>query len=299
MNLKNAIEQFLEYLQIEKGKSEKTIENYTHYLSRFLNFTKNINVSKITPKTIRTYRLHLHTFKNDKEIPLSPKTQNYHLIALRSFLKYLQRIDVKSVSPEKIELIKIRTELPEFLEKDEVEQLLLVPTNNKKITEVRDQAILHTLFSTGLRVSEIIKLTKENISSQREEIAITGKGGKSRIVFLSPLALDWINKYISLREDIEPHLFVNHYKKNETTPLSPRSIQRIIKKLAQKAGIVKKVTPHTLRHSFATDLLINGADLRSVQSMLGHSSITTTQIYTNITDKHLKEVHDRFHNKKS
>lgn len=298
MLLSQSITQFLEYLQIEKGKSKKTIENYTHYLSRFLNFTKNISVSEITPKTIRTYRLHLYTYKNKQAETISPKTQNYHLIALRAFLKYLQKNDIKSASPEKIELIKITQNLPEFLEKDEVELLLNLKPDLTKINQIRDIAILHTLFSTGLRVSEIAKLTRENISSQRQEMAITGKGGKSRVVFLSNLALDWINLYLQQRKDTDPNLFVNHYQKNNTSPLTVRSIQRIIKKLAQKAGIVKKVTPHTLRHSFATDLLINGADLRSVQSMLGHSSITTTQIYTNLTDKHLKEVHDKFHNKK-
>ncbi len=299
MQLEPAIKQFLEYLQIEKGKSPKTIENYTHYLSRFLNFTKNISVSKITSKTIRTYRLHLYTYKTKKEETISTKTQNYHLIALRSFLKYLQKNDIKSVSPEKIELIKIKQDLPEFLEKSEIEQLLNLKPDTKKISQIRDTAILHTLFSTGLRVSEIAKLTRENISNQRQEISITGKGGKSRIVFLSPQATEWIKTYLQQRQDTDPGLFVNHYQKYQTKPLTVRSIQRIIKKLAQKAGIVKKVTPHTLRHSFATDLLINGADLRSVQSMLGHSSITTTQIYTNLTDKHLKEVHDKFHHKKN
>lgn len=298
MNLAHAINQFIEYLQIEKGKSKKTIENYTHYLNRFLNFTRNISVSEITPKTIRTYRLHLHTYHNHREENISPKTQNYHLIALRSFLKYLQKNDIKSVSPEKIELIKITSNLPEFLEKDEIKQLINLKPDFEKINQIRDTAILHTLFSTGLRVSEITKLTRENISNERKEIAIIGKGGKSRIVFLSPAALEWIGLYLKKRHDTDPNLFVNHYQKNNTSPLTVRSIQRIIKKLAQKAGIVKKVTPHTLRHSFATDLLINGADLRSVQSMLGHSSITTTQIYTNLTDKHLKEVHDKYHNKK-
>lgn len=182
------------------------------------------------------------------------------------------------------------------MDPDEVEQILSQTAVSDKITSLRDIAIIQTLFSTGLRVSELVKLTRQDISNQRQEIAITGKGGKSRIVFLSPEALDTINRYLSQRKDVDPALFVNHFQKNRTSALTPRSVQRIIKKIAQQAGIVKKVTPHTLRHSFATDLLINGADLRSVQSMLGHSSITTTQIYTNLTDKHLKEVHQRYHN---
>jgi site-specific recombinase XerD len=296
MLLKQAIDQFLEYLQIDKNKSPKTLENYSHYLSRFLNFTKNIEVSTITPKTIRTYRLHLHTYKNHREETISPKTQNYHMIALRAFFKYLHKIDIDCISAEKIELAKITKNLPDFLEKDEITQIISQKADPKKINEVRDIAILHTLFSTGLRVSELVKLTRDDISHQREEIAITGKGGKSRIVFLSPLAIDFIKQYLTMRQDINLSLFVNHWQKNQVSPLTPRSVQRIIKKIAQKAGVVKKVTPHTLRHSFATDLLINGADLRSVQSMLGHSSITTTQIYTNLTDKHLKEIHQKFHN---
>lgn len=298
MKLQDAINRFLEYCQIEKGKSQKTLENYEHYLTRFLNFTKNISVAKITPKTIRTYRLHLLTIQNPDNETIAVKTQNYHLIALRSLLKFLQKNDVPTLSPEKIELIKQHHQLPIFLEKDEVEQLLALKANPKNLSELRDIAILHLLFSTGLRVSELAKLTKEDISSKRQEISITGKGGKSRVVFLSPLAIETMQHYIQARQDINPHLFVSHHRKNnQVDPLTPRSIQRIIKKLGKKAGIVKKITPHILRHSFATDLLINGADLRSVQSLLGHSSITTTQIYTHLTDKHLKEVHDKFHHK--
>jgi len=298
MKLQDAINRFLEYCQIEKGKSPKTLENYEHYLMRFLNFTKNISVAKITPKTIRTYRLHLLTIHNPDNETIAVKTQNYHLIALRSLLKYLQKNDIDTLSPEKIELIKQHHQLPIFLEKDEVEQLLALEADPKNLSELRDIAILHLLFSTGLRVSELAKLTKEDISFKRQEISITGKGGKSRVVFLSPLAIETMQRYIQSRKDINPHLFVSHHRKNnQVDPLTPRSIQRIIKKLGKKAGIVKQITPHILRHSFATDLLINGADLRSVQSLLGHSSITTTQIYTHLTDKHLKEVHDKFHHK--
>ena len=296
MKLSNAINLYLEYCQIEKGKSAKTLENYNHYLKRFLKFCGDINVSKITPKIIRTYRLHLLTFKNINHDTISKKTQNYHLIALRSFLKYLQKNDIPSFSPEKIELIKQKTNLPDFLKAEEIIQLLNYHSDKKNILDFRNKAIINTLFSSGMRVSELVALKKENFSTKNNEIAINGKGGKNRIVFLSPVAIESIKQYLSMRKDIDPSLFVSHNRKNNlTSQLTPRSIQRIIKISAKKAGLVKKVTPHTLRHSFATDLLINGADIRSVQSLLGHSSITTTQIYTHITDKHLKETHQKFH----
>lgn len=299
MNTQTAVDRFLEYCQIEKGKSPKTLENYRHYLSRFLKFTKNIPLEKITPQVIRTYRLFLHTLKNEQGQTLSAKTQNYHLIALRAMLKYLQKIDQKTISPEKIELIKQPARLPDFLEHDEILQLLSFQPNPKNINEIRDYAIIHLLFSTGLRVSELTNLQREDISQVRQEIAITGKGGKTRLVFLSPTSLNAINQYLKMRRDIHPKLFVSHHRKhNQVTPLTARSIQRIIKKIGKITGLTKKITPHTLRHSFATDLLINGADLRSVQSLLGHSSITTTQIYTNLTDQHLKEIHQKYHGKK-
>lgn len=300
MKLSQSIKSFLEYCQLEKGKSPKTLENYSHYLNRFLHFTKDINISAIDEKKIRTFRLHLLTHKNIRGESISQKTQNYHLIALRSFLKYLQKKDIPSFSPEKIELIKEKNTPPAFLEQSEVEQLLSIYAQPKNILDLRDRAILHTLFSTGLRVSELTKLQKENLSSERQEICVTGKGGKSRIVFLSDHCFQSINQYLAKRQDINPYLFVSHHQKHQhATVLTPRSIQRIIRKSAKKAGLVKKVTPHTLRHSFATDLLINGADLRSVQSLLGHSSITTTQIYTHLTDKHLKEIHQKFHRQKN
>ncbi|MFA4930511.1 MAG: site-specific tyrosine recombinase/integron integrase [Patescibacteria group bacterium] len=300
MKLSAAINQFLEYCQIEKGKSQKTLENYQHYLKRFLNFTKDIPADKIDAKIIRTYRLHLLTHKNQRDETITHRTQNYHLIALRALFKYLQKNDINSYSPAKIELIKLPTRLPQFLEYNEINQLLEYQPDPKNIIEIRDLAIIHTLFSTGLRVSELIKLKREDISHQRQEISIIGKGGKSRIVFLSSLAEANINKYLLLRKDLSPYLFVNHYRKhNQTEPLSARSIQRIIKKMCKKTGVVKPVTPHTLRHSFATDLLINGADLRSVQSLLGHSSVTTTQIYTHLTDKQLKEIHHKYHGQRS
>ncbi len=300
MKLSQSIDQFIEYCQLEKGKSKKTIENYSHYLGRFLNFTKNINVSEIDEKKIRTFRLHLLTHKNTHQESISQKTQNYHLIALRSFLKFLQKKDIPSFSPEKIELIKEKKEPPEFLEQEEIDQLLTTFKDAQDIQNLRDNAILQTLFSTGLRVSELIKLTKENLGFDRQEISVTGKGGKTRVVFLSDNCFQTIKRYLAIRKDINPYLFVSHHKKNQNTSvLTARSIQRIIRKTAKKAGLVKKVTPHTLRHSFATDLLINGADLRSVQSLLGHSSITTTQIYTHLTDKHLKEVHQKYHRQKN
>ncbi len=300
MKLSQAIQQFLEYCQLEKGKSQKTIENYSHYLNRFFHFTKDIPIEAIDEKKIRTFRLHLLTHKNIHQESISTKTQNYHLIALRSFLKFLQKKDIISYSPEKIELIKENKTPPDFLEQDEIEQLLSLFQKPKTILDLRDNAILQTLFSTGLRVSELTRLQKEDLSSTRQEISITGKGGKTRVVFLSESCFQFIKQYLDRRQDINPSLFVSHnHKNNQTTSLTPRSIQRIIRKAAKKAGIVKKVTPHTLRHSFATDLLINGADLRSVQSLLGHSSITTTQIYTHLTDKHLKEIHQKYHHSKS
>jgi len=299
MNAQTAINQFLEYCQIEKGKSPKTLENYRHYLNRFLKFTKNIPIEKISSQVVRTYRLYLHTLKDGHNENLSAKTQNYHLIALRAMLKYLHKNDIKTISPEKIELIKQPSHLPEFLEHDEIKQFLSYQPNLKNISEVRDYAIINMLFSTGLRVSELAGLNREDVSQIRNEMAITGKGGKTRIVFLSAECLEALNQYQKLRRDLNPRLFVSHHRKNNiVTPLTVRSIQRIIKKIGKITGITKKITPHTLRHSFATDLLINGADLRSVQSLLGHSSITTTQIYTNLTDQHLKEIHGKYHNKK-
>ncbi len=293
MELKELKTQFLEYLEIEKNRSQKTIENYDHYLKRFIEFASSKGIKKpeeINLELIRQYRLFLNRFKNQKGESLKKITQNYHIIALRAFLKYLTKRDIKTLAPEKIELGKIEERTVNFLTEKELEKLLEAPElfGKNELIKKRDKAILETLFSTGLRVSELVSLRCDQINLEKGEFTILGKGGKVRLVFLSPFAKKAIYEYLKVRKDSSPLLF----------PLSQRSIQRIVAKYGKLAGIVKKVTPHILRHSFATDLLSSGADLRSVQSLLGHSSITTTQIYTHVTDKHLKEIHKAFHGRR-
>jgi site-specific recombinase XerD len=316
--IKNLKTEFLEYLEIEKNRSQLTIRNYDHYLDRFLDWAMVRNPKDITSDLVRKFRLYLNRYKDDKGRNLKKATQDYYVIALRGFLKYLAKQDIETLASEKVELGKIQEREVEFLEADEIKRLLeSVKTDNKNsegdIREcrlqnfycLRDRAILELLFSTGLRVSEIANLNKENINLKSGEFSIRGKGGKIRLVFISDSAREALLNYISKRKDLDLALFI-HFKKGSAVGnghacslrLTPRSIQRIVKKYAVKAGIVKKVTPHTLRHSFATDLLMNGADIRSVQTMLGHSSITTTQIYTHITNKHLKDIHKKFHSKK-
>lgn len=303
---------FLEYLEIEKNRSQKTVANYHFYLNRFCDWMKIKNMTKpvdITQQTVRQFRLWLNRQKNNNKQPLKKSTQNYHLIALRSFLKYLAKRDINTMAPEKIELAKAQNRKIEFLEGTDLDRLLQMPlqSKNKKIIQYRDKAILELLFSTGMRVSEISNLQIENINLKKDEFTITGKGSKHRVVFLSPDAKQWIANYLSFRKDTDPALFIGHDRASkkrkdaiakESYNLTPRSIQRIVVNYSKAAGIPKHVTTHTLRHSFATDLLINGADIRSVQSMLGHESITTTQIYTHITDQQLREVHKAFHGKK-
>jgi len=301
--MKKYIQQFLEYLEIERGRSINTIANYDFYLQRFLKFSKIKSPAQINLELIRKYRIWLNRQTDERGRELKKSTQNYHLIALRSFLKYLSKRDIKSLAPEKIELAKMPERQVDFLEGDDLERLLEAPTKTTeaKVIQLRDKSILELLFSTGLRVSEISKLKKDDINLEKEEFTIRGKGGKLRVVFLSNQSKYWLKQYLQSRKDLSPSLFVRADKaKGKTEPgdLTPRSIQRLIKKYAKIAGITKKVTPHTMRHSFATDLLINGADIRSVQSMLGHSSITTTQIYTHITNQQLKEVYKTFHQRK-
>lgn len=300
--MKKLIQQFLEYLEIERGRSINTIENYHFYLKRFVGFAKITSPTQITLDVIRRYRLWLNREVDGRGQTLKKSTQNYHLIALRSFLKYLAKQDVKSLAPEKIELAKMPERQVDFLDGDDLERLLEIPlkTKESKIIQLRDKAILEMLFSTGLRVSELSKLKLDNINLNKEEFTIRGKGDKLRIAFLSNQTKYWLKQYIEARKDMSPYLFVRHDKakgKEEPKNLTPRSIQRLIKKYSLAAGITKDVTPHTLRHSFATDLLINGADIRSVQAMLGHSSITTTQIYTHVTNQQLKNVYKSFHKK--
>ncbi|MDD5396965.1 MAG: tyrosine-type recombinase/integrase [Candidatus Moranbacteria bacterium] len=300
MNLNKLLIEFLEYLEVERNRSQKTIENYHHYLKRFLLWSKISDPKDITIDLVRNYRLHLNRLENENE--LKKITQNYHVIAIRSFLKYLAKRDIKTLSAEKIEVGKNPSHEIEFLDGDEVERLLSAASGND-IKSLRDRAMLELLFSAGLRVSELININRDQINLARQEFSVKGKGDKIRIVFISDTAKDAIEKYLDKRTDMDEAIFIRYSKKklsesNKNKRLTPRSVQRIVKFYAAKAGIVKDVHPHTLRHSFATDLLANGADIRSVQTMLGHSSITTTQIYTHITNMQLKSVHERFHGKK-
>lgn len=302
--IKNLKTEFLEYLEIEKNRSQLTIRNYDHYLSCFFEWAMIHSPEDITAELVRKFRLYLNRRKDEKNRSLKKKTQDYYIIALRGFLKYLAKQDIKTLASEKVELGRTQEREVEFLEADEIKRLLR-SVEGKTLCSLRDKAILELLFSTGLRVSELANLNRDSINLKSGEFSIRGKGGKIRLVFVSDSAKNAIIDYIEKRKDVDLALFI-HFKEGsskiegkDSLRLTPRSIQRIVKKYAIKAGIVKKVTPHTLRHSFATDLLQNGADIRSVQSMLGHSSITTTQIYTHITDRHLKDIHKKFHSKSS
>lgn len=298
-----AVREFLEYLEVEKGRSLNTVNNYGFYLRRFFEFTKVGSPKDIDLETVRRFRLWLNRYTDAKGHPLEKSTQNYHLIALRSFLKYLAKRDIKTLSSEKIELAKMPMRQVDFLEGDDLERLLAEPlkTNEPKIIQARDKAILELLFSTGLRVSELANLKQDNVNLKKDEFTVRGKGSKLRVVFLSNHSRYYLKQYLDARRDLSPFLFVRHDRaqgKEEPKNITPRSIQRLIQRYAVAAGITKKVTPHTMRHSFATDLLINGADIRSVQAMLGHASITTTQIYTHITNQQLREVYKSFHQRR-
>ena len=294
--IKDLFKEYLEYLEIEKGRSLLTIRNYKRYLSDFFDFAKIENPKDIGDDLVRKFRLYLNRKKDKNGKELKRKTQNYYLIALRGFLKFLAKKNVASYSAEKIELAKTESREIEIISDDELERLLSAPEKDS-LKSLRDKAILETLFSTGLRVSELCGLNRENIDFKRGEFSVRGKGDKIRLVFLSETAKEAIKKYLDKRTDIEEALFAN-LNKNPSRLVS-RSIERIIKFYAAKAGISKKLTPHGLRHIFATDLLRGGADLRSVQTMLGHSSISTTQIYTHITNPQLKQIHQTFHAKRT
>ena len=299
MKISTGIKDFLEYLEITQNRSPKTLENYKHYLNRFTEFlAEDIELQEISQKKIQNYRLYLNRLKNPREKSLSIKTQNYHVIALRAFLKYLTKHDIKTLAPEKIEPSKIPDRTVEALSRDEIERLFKAVDIDSN-SYLRDIAILETLYSTGLRVSELRSLNVEQVDLKRREFMVRGKGDKPRIVFLSKKAAETIGKYLKSRQDNLSSLFINNLKTNilesEKRRLSTVSIENIVRKYALKAGIIKKVTPHILRHSYATELLMNGADIRSVQELLGHSSITTTQIYTHITNNKLKETHDKYH----
>ena len=293
---------FLEYLEIEQNRSQKTIANYDHYLTRLIDYAGDITVDEITPELIRKWRLWLNRLGTNTSDELGKSTLNYHLIALRSFLKFCAKRNVAVTSPEKIELARVKRNQVTFLSSEELNTLFAQPDINT-LQGLRDRAILELLFSSGLRVSELTNLDRDHINLRRREFMVRGKGQKDRPVFISPEAAAWIQKYLDKRSDTTRPLFIRYSGKKEVDlsgnfhRLTPRSIQRMVSRYALLAGITKKVTPHTLRHSFATDLLMNGADLRSVQAMLGHSNIATTQIYTHVTDPHLRAVHEKFHSK--
>jgi site-specific recombinase XerD len=303
MELQELKRQFLEYMEIEKGRSLNTVRNYDHYLTTFLEQTKLKNPKTITEDVIREYRLWLNRRESGKvtdgrKDSLKKRTQNYYLIALRAFLKYLVRRGITSLAPERIELAKIPERSLDLISSEELGRLLSAPQGSE-VNVLRDKAILELLFSTGLRVSELCSLSRE-LDLNKDEFSVRGKGEKVRVVFLSDSARKAVKDYLAKRTDMDDALFIQYGKnaKNQKSlRLTPRSVERIIKHYATKAGISRKVTPHVVRHSFATDLLQNGADLRSVQALLGHAHIGTTQIYTHVTDKHLKEIHKKYHSK--
>lgn len=300
MYLSELIIDYIEHLEVEGGRSSSTASNYKLYLERFVEFTNDITVDKITSDMVRRYRLWLNRYRNYNDDELSTLTQFYHLIALRGFLNYLSKRDIVSLSPEKIELPKISRRQVTFLYPDEIERLI-EQINLSTESGLRDRAIIELLFSSGLRVSELINLNRDHINTKRREFMIRGKGKKDRPVFISENTADHIENYLHSRKDNLPPLFISYSRNHKPSNsgnyrrLSARSIQRMINQYSRLAGITKQVSPHTMRHSFATDLLMNGADLRSVQAMLGHSNISTTQIYTHVTDEHLQEIHNKFH----
>lgn len=299
MKLSDAVSRYLEYLEIEKGRSIKTVENYSRYLNRLIDFLGDIEVKDLTEDLISNWHLWLNRQKNHNGSTLKKLTQNYYLIALRGLLKYLARKNIKSLTAEKIDLAKASKKQIQFLDMAEIKELIGI-IDSQGIAGKRDLVIVSLLFSTGMRVSELANLNISDISLAKQEFVIRGKGEKDRPVFLTSSAIRYLEQYLTSRIDKNPALLINFRisdNKLDQAParLSIRGIQRIIKRYCQKAGILKNITPHTLRHSFATDLLSNGADLRSVQGLLGHSNISTTQIYTHITNASLKEAHHKFH----
>lgn len=301
MYLSELVNDFTEHLEVEGGRSLKTIENYRLYLERFIEFSGDITVDKITSEQVRRFRLWLNRHINDSNQSLSLITQSYHLIALRGFLTYLSRRDIQSLSADKIILPKTARKQVTFLHYDEVSSLLSqIDLDTER--GLRDRAIIELLFSSGLRVSELVNLNRDHINLNRKEFMVRGKGQKDRPVFVSKGAAERVGDYLASRHDSLVPLFISYSRFTGQTDtsgdyrrLQSRSIQRMVSHYAKMAGITKHVSPHTLRHSFATDLLMNGADLRSVQAMLGHSNISTTQVYTHVTDQHLKDVFEKFH----
>ncbi len=301
--------EYLQYIEIEKGRSALTVRNYDHYLTRFLQFAKVSSPADITESMMREYRVYLNRHpareakKGQAQETLDKKTQNYHLIALRAFFKYIRKRGMQGYDPERIELAKVQQRELDLISEKELENLLSAP-DLSTINGLRDKAILELFFSTGLRVSELCSLDRDT-DLRSGEISVRGKGGKIRVVFVSGSAAIAVKKYLEHRVDIDEAMFVDHSPraharmvKEESIRLTPRSVERIVEKYATLAGIAKKCTPHVIRHSFATDLLYNGADLRTVQMMLGHASISTTQIYTNVTNKFLRDQFEKFHSKR-
>jgi len=303
MKAEDAKRQFLEYIEIERGRAVKTIENYDRYLTRYFEQMKIKDVGDITEQNVREFRLWLNRQKGTKADSMKRRTQNYYMIALRAFLKFLRKRDIEAISPEKIELAKLPERQLDLITSAELERLMKAPgeayaketDDDKKTSCLRDRAILEMLFSTGLRVSELCSLNSD-LDLTRDELSVRGKGEKVRVVFLSPTAKETVREYLKARKDMEEALFVDG-RPNKPHRISPRDVQRHLKTYVARAGITNVVTPHTLRHVFATDLLSNGADIRSVQQLLGHASINTTQIYTHITDSHLREIHKKYHGK--
>jgi len=322
MSLPILVDEFLEHLEIERNVSLLTIRNYRHYLDRFMRYLtgettpspsgevvpfdkekrQSLTIKHISPESIRQYRLFLSRFVDEHGISLKRVTQNYHLIALRSFLKYCIKRDIPVVSPDTIDLPKAESRSLNFLGREDVERLLSMPEIGKP-DGLRDKAIMETLFSTGLRVSELVRLNRDKINLEQKEFGIIGKGRRPRVVFLSDSAVSWLQRYLDTRVDSLPPVFIRYGGKKpdqndrtgESLRLSARSVERSVEKYVKKAKLSMKITPHGLRHSFATDLLSAGADLRAIQEMLGHKNISTTQIYTHVTNPQLKKVHERFH----
>jgi site-specific recombinase XerD len=303
MDYEASVSQFLEYLELEQNRSMKTIQNYSHYLTRLSDYAGELRLVDIDVELVRKWRMWLNRLPTSTSDELGKTTQNYHLIALRSFLRFCAKRNWETLAPDKIELARTRRPQVTFLTTEELQRLTAQPDITKQ-TGLRDRAILELLFSSGLRVSELVGLDRDHINLKRREFMVRGKGQKDRPIFISDEAAAWIEKYLALRTDNTKPLFIRYSgsKKIDNsgnfTRLTARSVQRMVSRYALLAGITKHVSPHTLRHSFATDLLMNGADLRSVQAMLGHSNIATTQIYTHVTDPHLKAVHQKFHNSK-
>jgi len=296
---------FLEYLEIEQNRSQKTIQNYDHYLTRLLDFAgEDLDIKAVNTELLRKWRLWLNRLGTNVSDELQKNTQNYHLIALRSFLKYCARRDIPALASDKVELAKTVRKQVTFLNPDELVRIFETP-KTETLVGLRDRAILELLFSSGLRVSELVGLDKDHVNLKRREFTVRGKGQKDRPIFISAEAANWIGKYLIERKDNAKPLFLRYSGNKQINldgnfyRLTARSVQRLVSRYALLAGITKHVSPHTMRHSFATDLLMNGADIRSVQAMLGHSNIATTQIYTHVTDPHLKAVHEKFHDKQS